>query len=279
LSIQGIRRKIIVTIVNVFMMIFSLTCVFPIIWMFYSSLKTQKEFSLNIISLPQNPNLNNFVEAIRIGKMQNYFLNSVFTTIVSVSIIVILGFITGYFLSRFTFKGRNILYILFLSGMLIPVHGLLIPLFIQFKTLHLLDQRLTLILPYVALGLPLAIFLFESFIKSIPVELEEAAFIDGCTLQKMLFSILLPMCRPVLSTIIIMSFLHWWNEFPFALVLIKSDKYKTLPLGLANFSGAYSTNYTQLLAGLVIATLPVIIVYFIFRKRIIQGMTAGAVKG
>ncbi|MBZ4644571.1 MAG: ABC-type sugar transport system, permease component [Clostridia bacterium] len=274
-----IIKKILGFLLNIVMMLFSFTCIFPLIWMMYSSLKTQKEFSLNIISMPLKPQFDNYIQAIKVGKMQIYFFNSLFISIISVIGIIIIAFITGYFLSRYQFRGRNFLYVFFLSGMLIPIHSLLIPVFIQFKWLGFLDKRFTLILPYIAFGLPMAVFLLESFIKSIPVEIEEAAVIDGSPIFTTLMRIILPICRPVISTVLILSFLNAWNEFPFALILVKSQKLKTLPVGLTNFNGQYSVNYTQLMAALVIAVLPVIIIYLLFYKKIIQGMTAGAVKG
>lgn len=267
------------TFINLFMVIFSITCLFPLIWMFYSSLKTQKEFSLDIISLPGILHFDNYIEAIKVGKMHMFFGNSLFNSVFSVVLIIIIGFVIAYFLSRYNFKMRNLIYVLFLFGMLVPVHSLLIPLFIQFKVLWLLDKRFTLILPYVAFGLPMAIFLFESFIKSVPVEIEEAAYLDGSNTSTIIFKIVLPVCRPVLSTILILSFLNSWNEFPFALILLRKQSLKTIPIGLSNFNGAYSVNYPQLMAAMVIAVLPVIIIYLLASKRIIEGMTAGSVKG
>ncbi len=266
-------------LINLFMVVFSITCLFPLIWMFYSSLKTQKEFSLDIISLPKILHFENFIEAIKVGRMHMFFGNSLFNSVISVVLIIIIGFVIAYFLSRYNFKMRNLIYVLFLFGMLVPVHSLLIPLFIQFKVLWLLDKRFTLILPYVAFGLPMAIFLFESFIKSVPVEIEEAAYLDGSSTSTIIFKIVLPVCRPVLSTILILSFLNSWNEFPFALILLRKQSLKTIPIGLSNFNGAYSVNYPQLMAAMVIAVLPVIIIYLLASKRIIEGMTAGSVKG
>ncbi|OPX45978.1 L-arabinose transport system permease protein AraQ [Ruminiclostridium hungatei] len=266
-------------IINLFMILFSITCIFPLIWMLYSSLKTQQEFSLDIISLPKVLHFDNFIAAIKIGKMHMFFGNSLFNSVVSVILIIIIGFVVAYFLSRYNFKLRNFIYIVFLFGMLVPVHSLLIPLFIQFKVLWLLDKRFTLILPYVAFGLPMAIFLFESFIKSTPVEIEEAAYLDGGSTSTIIFKIVFPVCRPVISTILILSFLNAWNEFPFALILLRKQSLKTLPIGLSNFNGAYTVNYPQLMAAMVIAVLPVIIIYLLSSKRIIEGMTAGSVKG
>lgn len=277
--IKKIIKLLGISLVNTGMMLFSLTCIFPIVWIIYNSFKSGEEFAHSIIELPRAINFDNYVQAFETGHMQLYFWNSLFNTLVSVTIIVILGYIAGYFLARCQFTGRKLIYGIFMLGMLIPTHSLLVPIFIQFNKLNLLDNRLTLLAPYIAFGLPLAIFLLESFIRTVPYEVEEAARIDGASLNRILIQIVFPMCKPVLSTVIIMSFLQRWNEFPFALVLIKSEKYKTLPIGLANFSGAYTTDYTQLMAGLMIATLPVLMIYFIFRKQIVQGMTAGAVKG
>ncbi|MCG8480213.1 MAG: carbohydrate ABC transporter permease [Spirochaetales bacterium] len=253
--------------------------IFPMVWMVSTSLKTQQEFVIDTVSLPDTLAFENYRAAIETGRILTFFGNSVVTTILSVSLIVIIGFVTGYLLARYRFPGRKVLFTLFLSGMLIPVHGLLVPIFIQFRNLGLLNRRFTLLFPYVAFGLPLAIFLFESFVRSIPVEMEEAACIDGLNLTQVMFRIILPMTVPIMATVIVMSFLHWWNEFPFALVLLSDDSLKTLPIGLANFKGAYSTNYTQLMAALVIAATPVIVVYLFFYRHIMTGMIAGAVKG
>ncbi|TCL70089.1 carbohydrate ABC transporter membrane protein 2 (CUT1 family) [Hydrogenispora ethanolica] len=276
---QKILERTAAIVINLIVMLMSLSCIFPIIWVIYSSFKTNQEFNLSIVALPSHLDFSNYAAALRNGHIDKYFFNSVFTTSVTVALIILISFVTGYFLSRFQFKGRNLLYIMFLSGMLIPAHSLLIPLFIQFKHLGLLNTRVTLLFPYISLGLPMAVFLFESFIKTIPFEMEEAATIDGVPYTRMLFQIIFPICRPIVATVIILSFLQWWNEFPFALVLISSDMYKTIPIGLSNFIGPMSSVYTELMAAMVIAILPVIVVYLAFSKKIIQGMTMGAVKG
>jgi len=276
---NNILKKILQLILNILMLAFSITCIFPLVWMLYSSLKTKQEFALNIISLPKVLHFDNYLAAIKVGKMHLFFGNSIFNSVVSVVFIIVIGFVVAYFLSRYKFKGRNLIYVLFLFGMLVPIHSLLIPIFIQFKVVGLLDQRYTLILPYVAFGLPMAIFLFESFIKSTPVEIEEAAYLDGGSTGTIIFRIIFPICRPVLSTTLILSFLNSWNEFPFALILLRKQSLKTIPIGLSNFNGQYTVNYPQLMAAMVIAVLPVIVLYLLFSKRIIEGMTAGSVKG
>ncbi|MBU3113277.1 carbohydrate ABC transporter permease [Clostridium lacusfryxellense] len=167
--IEKIISKPLGFLVNVMVFLFSVTCVFPLIWVIYSSLKTQQEFSLNIISLPKGLQFSNYIEAFKIGKMQIYFLNSMFNSIVAVSCIMFIAFITAYALARYKFKGRDLIYSMFMVGMLIPIQSLLVPVFVEFKTFGLLDNRITLLLPYIAFGLPMAIFLIESFIKTIPI--------------------------------------------------------------------------------------------------------------
>lgn len=267
-------------VTNGFLFLFSLTCVFPVFWMIYSSLKTSPEFNRSIIKLPEAPVFKNYVDAFRICHMGTYYLNTLFNAVISLAITVLFSFITAYFISRFQFWGRKMIYFCILAGMLIPIHALLIPLFIQFKSLGLFDTRFTLIIPYVAFAMPFSVFLIESYIKSVPTDMEEAAVIDGSGFVRMLFTIVMPLCTPILTTVAILQlFTKWWNEFPFALVLVNSEKYKTIPLGLMNFSSQYSTNYPMKMAALVLAILPIILVYICFNKKIIEGMIAGAIKG
>lgn len=267
------------TIINIALWLLSITCIFPIVWMIYSSLKTQKEFAIDIISLPQKPAFSNYVQAITEGNLGTYFMNSVYYTVISVLIAVILSFVIGYILSRFKFRGRTFIYYFFLAGMLIPIYALLIPIFLEFKAFGLLNKRITLILPYIAFALPVGVFLVESYVKAIPWEMEEAACIDGCRFGQTMSRIILPMCQPVLSTTAILSFLNTWNEFPLALVLIRSNRLKTMPLGVTNFVGTYTVNYPLMFAALSISALPVIIVYLLFYSKVMNGMVSGAVKG
>jgi raffinose/stachyose/melibiose transport system permease protein len=279
MKIETVRRASMGVLVNAIVAVFSIVCLFPVVWMAYSSLKTKQEFAMNILSLPTQPQFVNYVAAFRVGEMQIYFLNSVVIATVSVLVLLGVSFLAAYALSRYTFRLGTPLYVLFISGLLVPIHGLLIPVFILFKRLDLLDHRITLILPYIAFGIPLAIFLFDSFIKSIPREMEEASFIDGASLPFTLRRIILPMTAPAVATVTILSFLSCWNEFPFALVLLKTKALKTLPIGLTNFSGQFATDYTKLMAALMITIIPMMIVYFLSYKTIMRGMISGAVKG
>jgi raffinose/stachyose/melibiose transport system permease protein len=265
-------------LLNVFILIFSLTCVFPIVWIAYTSLKTLPEYSKSALSLPHAPTFDNYLKIFKYTRFDIYFTNSVLVSVSTLTVVLLIAFVTGYFLSHYKFKSRNFIYAYFMVGMVIPTQAWLLPIFIQFKKLGILDRPFTLVLPYIAFALPTAIFLMESYVKGIPMEMEEAAIMEGCSWSRFMSSIMAPLCAPILSTITILSFNGSWNEFPFALVLLNSKELKTMPVALTMFSGAYTTNYTQMMAALTVAVLPVIIIYLLFSKQIIKGMTAGAVK-
>jgi raffinose/stachyose/melibiose transport system permease protein len=147
-----------------------------------------------------------------------------------------------------------------------------------FKELELLNKFYTLWLPYIAFGLPLPVFLVDSFVRNISKEIEEAAYMDGSNIHQLIFKIIMPLCRPVFATVVILSILSVWNELVYALVLLNSETYRTLPIGLTYFTTQYSTIWTLQMAGMVIASTPIIVVYMFLSKRVMQGMTAGAVK-
>lgn len=276
---KSIRKKTLSIFSNGIMIIVSLICLYPVFWMITSSFKTETEFLMNPLALPTSLQLDNFLRAIEVGRMHEFFMNSVFNSVTSVTLIVILSFVTGYILSRFEFRGKRLIYAGLMSSLLIPPMALLIPIFSMFSDLGLLDGRFTLLIPYIAFGLPIPIYLISSYIKAIPNELEEAASIDGSGFIRTMFTIIMPITKPVIATTIVLGFLNTWNEFPFALVLVRSDALRTIPLGLNNFIGVYHRDFTGNVAALTIAVLPVLIVYSIFSGKIIRGMASGAVKG
>lgn len=276
-----VKRGILAFFLNFLMIVFSASCIFPLVWMFYSSLKTKRVFNADIIGLPTEPTFSNYIKIMtnkdyHIGQSM---LASVRTTVLSLFFIVLFGFIVGYILSRIKFKGNRILYVMFLMGMLIPVHSLLVPIYVVFNKTGLGNQWFTLIIPYVAFGLPMAVFLVEGFIKAIPVELEEAAAIDGSSFTRTLFSIILPVAKPILVTIAIIQVFSCWNEFSFALVLIKDVRLQTVPLAMTMFKGQFASDYPKIMSAMLTTMAPIVVLYFIFSKQIIKGMVAGAVKG
>lgn len=273
------RRFLSGLVPNLVLAIFSITCIFPAIWLFYSSLKGKAEFYANPISLPHNPNFQQYMAILTKSKILLWMGNTIRNSVLSLVIILILGFIIGYFLSRFRFKGKNALYNYYLLGMLVPIHALMVPMYVLFTKSGMGDQWYTLILPYAAFGLPIAIFLVESYVRSIPIEVEEAANIDGCSFHRILFSIVLPMCQPILVTVGIIQFFIVWNEFTFALILISKETLMTVPVGITLFKGQFVTDYPKMMASMLIAIFPAMALYFAFSKQIIKGMVAGSVKG
>lgn len=276
-----VKKGILGFFMNLILWIFSLSCIFPIIWMLYSSLKEKRVFNADIIGLPKEPTLINY---IRILTNPDYHLgqsmmNSVRTTLISIILIVAFSFIVGYILSRVRFKLNRVIYVMFLMGMLIPIHSLLVPIYVVFQRCGISNKWFTLLLPYVSFGLPMGIFLVEGYVKTIPVSLEEAAAIDGSSFSHTLWTIIFPLCRPILITVAIIQVFSCWNEFSFALVLIKDVALQTVPLALTQFKGQFASDYPKQMAAMLITMSPIIVLYFAFSKQIIKGMVAGAVKG
>lgn len=266
-------------IVNVPIMILSLTCIFPVVWLLYSSLKTDVEFNRSPVSLPTKIHWDNYIDAFNKASFGTFTFNSFFNSVVSLLLVLVISFVMGYLLSRYRFKGRNIIYGALMAAMMIPIYALLVPVFIQEKQLGILNTRFSLVPIYVAMELPTAVFLIDSYIKGISVDMEDAASIDGASLPRIMFTIIMPICKPILSTIVILTFMHVWNEFAFAQVLISKEALKTIPIGLTYFTTQYSTSYTLLLAALAMATIPVLVIYLFFYNKIMEGMMAGAIKG
>lgn len=276
-----VKKGLLGFFMNLVLMVFSLSCIFPIVWMVYSSLKEKRAFNADIIGLPKAPTLMNYT---RILTNSDYHLgesmwNSVRTTVISIVLIVLFSFIVGYILARVRFKLNRVLYVMFLMGMLIPIHSLLVPIYVVFQRCGISNQWYTLLLPYVSFGLPMGIFLVEGYVKSVPVSLEEAAAIDGSSFTHTLWTIIFPICKPILVTVAIIQVFSCWNEFSFALVLIKDVSLQTVPLALTQFKGQFASDYPKQMAAMLITMAPIIVLYFAFSKQIIKGMVAGAVKG
>lgn len=259
--------------------LFAATTLFPLVWMGYSSFKTNAEISKSTFALPSTWKFDNYVNAWNTARIGDYFWSSIFVSSSSVVLTALLGASAAFILAKFRFGGRKLVYGLFIVGMLIPLQAVLVPLFSQMRDLHLLNTYRSLILVYTAFGLPTTIFLMESFIAAFPDSIMEASIIDGATAPRVFLSVVLPMSGPVIATTAILNFLANWKEFSFALVFLTSETKKTLPLGLYNFLGAYTADYAGLMAALTIATLPTLLLYLALQEKIITGMTAGAVKG
>lgn len=260
--------------------------IFPMVWVAYSSLKTDEAIFRDAFSLPAMDGLHfdNFSRAWRGANFGDYFFNSVFITTVSVGAMLLLGAMAAYALARFYHPAGRAVFWLFLSGLMVPVQLSIIPLFFELRELGLLNSRAGLILVYTANGLPFTIFILAGFFRSLPRALYEAAVVDGCNEFSAFWRVLLPLAKPGLITVAIFQFISVWKEYFFAFMFNSgagSEGIRTLPLGLANLSitAQYRTDYGMLFAGLVLVTVPIVVIYLMLQKHLVKGVTAGALKG
>jgi raffinose/stachyose/melibiose transport system permease protein len=251
---------------------------FPMIWMVLSSFKTNAAIFSDPFALPESIDLGQWAEAWEVGNIGQYALNSAIVTAVSVTAILLLGAGAAYALSRYRFRGRALVMSLFALGLLLPLQSYFIAQSSIFTQLAITDTRQALMIPYAAMGLSLAIYLLKVYLDALPDELFEAARIDGAGDLQMFRALALPLLRPGLATVAIFSALAAWNEFLLALLYIQDDTLKTIPTGLLAFSTRYVTDYSLLFSALSIVTIPMIVIYVVFNRQIVEGITAGSVK-
>lgn len=254
--------------------------IFPLYWMFTFSLKSNKEiFGENIIGLPKDWLWSNYQAALTTGNMLKYFLNSFIVTGFTIGLTLMASLMATYALTRLVWKGQKTMNNIFMLGLTVPIHAAILPVFIILRNLHMTNSYQALIIPYTAFALAMAIMICESFIENVPVELEEAACMDGCGVYRIFLQIILPLMKPAFSTIAIFTFLQAWNELMFAVIFISDSNYRTLSVGIQTLSGSYTTDWGPIGAALVIATFPTLLVYIFMSKKIQDSLIAGAVKG
>jgi raffinose/stachyose/melibiose transport system permease protein len=258
---------------------YAILTLYPLYWLFTSAFKSNQDFFTNPYGLPKEWMSENIFRAWELGNMGRAMLNSTVVTIISVALTILLSVLAAYVLSRFQFPFKKAVVVLFTTGLLIPIHSTLVPLFIMMKNIGLLDTYGALILPYTAFELPIAIFLSMAYMSSIPREIEEAAMIDGSGWWGIFGRMILPLCMPIVATISILAFLRFWNDFSFALVFINTQALKTLPLSLSLFSDGFGTDYALTMGAMAIAVIPTIVAYLILQEQIMKGMVAGSIKG
>ncbi|MFB9950121.1 carbohydrate ABC transporter permease [Rhizobium puerariae] len=250
----------------------------PIVIMFFAAFKTNAQIFQSPFSIPDFSNVGNIVKIWSETNFLRYLLNSVIVTGSAIAIILTLGTMAAYGIARYRFWGASFVLMFFLAGLTLPLKLAIIPLFILMRDLGILNTQLSLILIYVAMGLPTTVFIMTGFIRTLPNELEDAARMDGASEPRIMWSIMLPLVRPALVISGIQNVVPIWNDFFFPLIFIQKDNLKTLPQGLTTFMGEYTTDWGVLFAGLMLSSAPVIIVYIILSRQFINGMTAGAVK-
>jgi raffinose/stachyose/melibiose transport system permease protein len=258
---------------------FGLMTIYPILWLILNSFKTKNEYLLNRLGLPQGPTFLNYQQAWNLGEFDKLMFNSVFYTVGATAGIVLLSFMTAFALAKIPCRANKPIYNGYLIGILLTLQSIMIPLFILMSSLGLYDTHMGVLLPYIGIGLPLAVYMATEYVRSIPDALIESARIDGAGYGRTFWSIVLPMTAPVAVTLMLINVTNSWNEFMLINVLASKTEVKSLPLGIFRFSGPRASDYGTQFAALVIGMLPMLVFYVAFQRRIAEGVVAGAVKG
>jgi len=282
-NVYAAMRKFMTKVFEMFeslvLVFFAVLFIYPILWLLINSFKTNAELFKSTWSLPQSLSLENYIRAFEVGKIGTNFLNSVIIAVAVVVTTTLLAAMAAYGLTRLRWKWAGTVLSIMLLAMMIPAHATVIPLFSMFNKIRIGGTYLTVIIPQVVFSLPIAILIYSSFFSSIPKELEEAAAIDGCSAIRAFFTIILPISTPVLVTVAVITFIGTWNDLLFPRIFLSDPEMMPLPVGLTNFKGRYSTDYVGMIAAVVVTVVPSILFYIFLHKRVVGGMTAGALKG
>lgn len=269
------------------LVIFALSILVPVFWVFMASIKTNPEFYGNPWALPMSFYLNNFKDAWAAANMGDYFLNSLIVTAIALALLLLISLPFSYILARMQFKGRRFVTSYIKAGLFINLSYIVIPIFLMLRDisksipLALLNNRFVLALIYASTAVPFTVYLLTNFFSSISKSYEEAAYIDGAGYYRTMMDIMIPMARPAVITVILFNFLMFWNEYILALTLMTDPSKRTLPVGLINLQQAArgAANYGRLYAGLVIVMIPTLIIYILVQKQLTEGMMVGGDKG
>ena len=270
------KDKVFLVLKYIVLGIFTILCLYPLLWLFLSSFKTNTELYANPWGLPEQFRLDNYVQAITEGHILQYFGNSV---IIAVSAVLVLSSMVSYAITRMEWRLSKLTLNIFLLGMMIPVYAMVVPLFSMFNRMGLLNTHLAVIIPHIAIAFPMAIFIMTGFMGSLPKEMEEAAVMDGCNIYQIFFKIIMPISKSSIVTVAVVTFINIWNDLLLPQIFLTDSSKMTLPVGLTEFQGQYATNYVAEIAAVIITIIPSVIVYIWLHRHIMEGMVAGAVKG
>ena len=274
---KPVKSKVSAIVKYLFLTAGAFISLYPFIWVLLSSFKDNSEIYSNSFGFPKTILWGNYMEAWKGAKVGTSFFNSLVVSLTAVIILIIITAMGSYILTR---VHKSAFLSVYLSlGIMIPIHAMLIPSVIIFKYLHLQDNLVSLILVYVATNISFSLYIMKGFMDRIPKELDEAATIDGCSLAGIFFRIIFPIAKPGIATIATLAFLNCWNDLLLGLVVISDPAKRTLSMSISALKGSYVTQYGLLCSGFVISIVPVVVMYLLFQKQVVQGMTAGAVKG
>lgn len=273
-------QQVILGIVKwILIIFFALYTLFPLVWLFITSLKTNAEYFDSPFSLPAVPQWQNYVNAVTQANLVQMIFNSITVAVIATIINVLVAAMASYAISRFKFKGREIIFALFSAGIMVPLNAMMVPYYTIFSKVGLLDSLNSLRILYAAIGIPISTFIIRGFMDSFPLEIEEAAYVDGCGFFGRFFKIVLPLTKTGLVTAATFQFITCWNEFVYANLLTSSPTKKTIQIGIRFFTNQFTTDYVSMYAAIIVAIVPSIVIYMLFQEQIISGLTAGAVKG
>jgi ABC-type glycerol-3-phosphate transport system permease component len=276
------RRLIHRAVVFVVLILFLAFFLFPVALMWMNAVKDPVELrtEYNPLRFARKVSLVSIREAWNVGRMGRYFTNSVIVAVPRVVGILILSSLAGFAFGKLKFPGSRLVFLFILFGMMIPLQAMLIPLYYNLLRLKLINNYWALIIPNFGIMIPFAVFFMRSFFRDLPNELMDAARIDGCGDLAVYLRIMLPLTTPAIASLLVLQFLWSWNDFLLPLVLTYDDKFRTLPLGLMFFSvQSFFMDPALVSAGVAIATMPIVVIYLVFQRRFVSGMTLGAIKG
>mgnify|MGYP001402650386 FL=1 len=253
--------------------------VFPFLWLVLASLKTNAELLNNPFTLPEVFQFKNYSNAIQEAGLGRLIINSLVISTSATFLNILFSSMCAFAIARHTFWGNNVLFLMISAGILVPLNALIIPYFAIINFLNLYDTRIGLIIVYCAVGLPVSTFILTEFFKSIPKEIEEASYLDGCNFAARYFKIMLPLALPGLATAGTFQFILCWNEFIYAMLLTSSTDIRTIQFGISYFTNQFFSDYVGMFAAVVISIIPSITVFILFQEKVINGLTAGSVKG
>lgn len=256
-----------------------LVMVYPMFWVFLNSFKDNNDIYAHPFSLPTVWRVDNYINTLSTSHLNVSFLNSTIVTISTILLTILVCSMASFVIARVEFKLNFAVLTFFLLGLMVPEVSCLLPLFILYQKVKMINSLVTLILIYSTMGMSVNILMMTGFMKSIPKEIEESAIIDGSSMPRVFWSFIIPLSRVVIVTVAILTFLWTWNEYLFGLVFISKPLLKTLPVALAGFKTAHQVFYGPMSAGIIITVIPVILVYTVLQEQVIRGMTMGAVKG
>jgi raffinose/stachyose/melibiose transport system permease protein len=273
------QAKTLSTLIYIFLILLAVIYIVPLLWVLITSLKDDSTLMLSPWAMPAKIMWDNYEFAWTKGHLGTAMLNSLIVCSITLVVSMLFGSMAAFAIAKLRWKLSKLSLYYFLIGMMIPIHTILIPLFVQFSGWKMSNTLIGIIIPYITFSLPITIYIMVGFFEGIPNELFEAACIDGCSVYKMFGTVAIPLAKTGFMVTGLMSFVSNWNELLLAMVFISDEAKKTLPVSLTKFVGPYHTNYCQMFAAIMIAIVPTIIAYVAFANQIVEGLTAGAVKG